>query len=139
MRQRDQIESATLSAHLENASNNFIEFLEGDKLRDRQFADWNNKSRPQEIDLVIHPRGAISNFIGRGNAVAACRRFARETATNGGEINLRAHFGFVHSAKFFEPTEQGPACRPREWLPQNWLFHARGLADQYHLAKNGSA
>src|SRR5205807_4967075 len=90
MWQWDQVESATLSAHLENAPYNFIEFLERNKLRDRQFADWNNKSRPQEIDLVIHPRGAISNFIGRGNAVASCRCFARETATNGGEINSRA-------------------------------------------------
>src|SRR5205814_198679 len=139
MWQWDQVESATFSAHLENAPYNFIEFLEGDKLRDRQFADWNNKLRPQEIDLVIHPRGAISNFIGRGNAVAASRRFARETATNGGEINLRAHFGFVHSAKFFEPSKKRAARGPRKWFPQNWLFHARRLADQHYLAENGSA
>ena len=129
MRQRDEVEGAAIPAHCEGAAHDFIEFLERNKLRDRQFAHWDDKPGLQQIDLVIHPRRAIPDFIGRGNAVAAGGRFAGETAADGREVNLRAHLELSQLTKFLKPTEQRPASRPREWLPENRLLHAGRLTD----------
>ena len=139
MRQWNEVEGGAFAAYREGAAYNFIEFLERNKLRDRQFADGDDKPWSQQIDLVVHPRRAISNFIGRGNPISAGLRFARETTADGGEVDLRPHLGFGQLTKFLKPTEQRPASRPRERFPENWLFHAGRLADQHYLAENGSA
>lgn len=129
MRQRNEVEGATIAAHPECAPDDFIQFGERNKLRDRQFADWNNKTWSQEIDLVIHPRRAIPNFIGRRDPIATRGRFARETAADGSKINLRPHLDLSQMTKFFEPTKERAACRPCEWLPEDRLLHAGRLAD----------
>jgi hypothetical protein len=105
MRKRDEVKGAAFAAHRESAPDDFFQFGEGDKLRDREFANWNDKVWPQEIDFVIHPRRAIPNFIRRGNAVTACGSFAGEAAADRGEVNLRAHLDLSPATKFLKPTE----------------------------------
>src|SRR5437762_10146235 len=114
MRQRNQIEGASFVADPERSANDFVEFFERKKLRDGEFADGNDEIGLKQIDFVVHPTRAISNFVWRGNAVAARGRFPRETATNGREVNRRANSFLVHSTKFAEPTEERASGGPRE-------------------------
>src|SRR5438105_4308336 len=104
MREGDKIEGAALVANGKRAPNYFVEFFEWKKLRDGEFADGDDQRGSQEIDLVVHPGRAIPNFIRRGNAIAAGRRFSGEATTNGREINFRAHLFFGHSAELLTPA-----------------------------------
>ena len=139
MRQRDYFEGATVAADLETAPDDFVQFFEREELRDRKFADGDDESRLQQIDLIIHPGRTIPDLVRRWNAVAARSCFPRETAAHGREINLRAHFHFVQVTEFLEPTEERPASGPREGPAEDRLFHARRLTDQHDLAQHGAA
>ena len=55
MGQWDQIEYATVATQFESAPDDFVEFGEGDKLRDGQFADGNDEARSQKVDFVVEP------------------------------------------------------------------------------------
>src|SRR4051812_239292 len=71
VRQRYQIESATLVADGEGAADDLVEFFEGQELGDGQFADGNDEVRLKQIDLVVHPTRAVADFIRRRNSIAA--------------------------------------------------------------------
>src|SRR5436190_7017698 len=122
MGKRDQIKGAALVADAKGAADNFIESLERKKLRDRELAYGNNQGGSQEIDFVVHPAGAISNFIGCGNAIAAGGSLTRETTTDCREVNFGADFFFAHPAKLLEPTEECAARGPGERFTEHWLF-----------------
>ena len=139
MWQWDQVERATLSAHLENAPYNFIEFLEGDKLRDRQFANGNNETRLKDCEFVVHPRRAIADLHRVRNPIRAAAGFPGKTATDSGEVNARTHLPFIHSAKFFEPAKERLPGRMRERSLECRLTHAGRLADDHHIAHDWSA
>ena len=139
MRQRDYFEGATVAADLETAPNDFVQFFKHEELRDRKFADGDDEPRLQKIDLIIHPGRAIPDLVRRRNAVAARSRFPRETAADGREINLRAHFHFIQVTEFLEPAEERPARGPGEGPAEHRLFHAGRLADQHDFAQDGSA
>src|ERR1044072_6379998 len=111
MRQGDNIERAPVAVQRERAADHFVELLEGKKLRDREFSYRNDKLRLQEIDFIVHPGRAISDFIRRRNAVAARSRFAGKAAADGGEINLRAHFVFPKTTKLLEPAKKSATRR----------------------------
>src|SRR2546423_9857684 len=123
MRQRNQIEGAAFIANLKRAADDFVQFFKGKKLRDSEFADGNQKFGLEQIDFVIHPGRAVTDFVRRRNPIAASRRFPRETATNRGEINFGANLVFAHRAKFAKPSEERPACSPREWFPEHGFLY----------------
>lgn len=137
--QWDQIKGAALILDSEAASDDLIEFFEGQELGDREFANGDNELRSEKIDLVVHPGRTIPDFIRRGNAISTGRSFSRKTAADRSEVNFRANFFFGHRTELLEPAEQGAAGRPRERFPKHRLFHARRLADQHDFAENGSA
>src|SRR3982751_4663918 len=99
MRQWNKIERAAFLADGEAAADDFIELLEGKELRDSQFANGNDEGGSEEVDFVVHPGGAVSDFVRSWDAVAACRRFSRETTTDRGEVNLSANLFFSHAAE----------------------------------------
>ncbi|MEY2483232.1 MAG: hypothetical protein QOK24_1760 [Verrucomicrobiota bacterium] len=138
MRQRDYFEGATVAADLKTAPHDFVQFLEREELRDRQFADGDDESRLEQGDLRIHPSRTIPDFIRRWNAIATGRGFSWKTATDRGEVNLRAHLRFIQVTEFFEPTEEGAARRPGEGPAQDGLFHSGRLADEHDLAEDWS-
>jgi hypothetical protein len=139
MGQGDEIKRHAMVIDQKLATNHFIEFGEGDELRDCQFSDWNHQPRPQDFELVIHPGGAIANFLGRRDPVAATGRFPRETSTDGSEVNGGSKGSFVHSSEFFEPAKKCFAGRMSERSFQDRLAYARRLADQHHFAQNRAA
>ncbi len=139
MRERNQIEDPTFAPELETASNHLVEFVEREELRDREFSDGNHESRPKNLELIVHPGGAVADLVGRGNAITTGWRFTRETAADGCEIDLRPHPIFSHAAEFIEPTEQRSAGGPGERTSQNRFFHSGSLTDEYHSTNDGTA
>lgn len=139
MRQRNQVEGATVAPKGEGAPNYLVEFLEREELGDREFTDRNDELRLQQIDFVIHPGRTISNFVWRGDAVAACRSFPGKAAADGREINVRADLFLSQPAELLKPAEEGAARRPREGFAEHRLFHAGRLADEHYFAENWAA
>jgi len=139
MGQRDEIERAPLIPDCETAADDFVEFFERQELGDGEFADRNDQRRSQQIDLVVHPGGTVSDFVRRWNAISARRCFPRKAATDRGEINFCARLFFVQAAKLIEPTEERAAGRPGERFAEDRLFYAGRLADQHHFAENRAA
>ena len=139
MRQGNQVEGATVVPKGEGAPDHLVELLEREELRNREFADWNDELRLQEIDFVIHPGRTIPDLVRRWDAVAARWRFAGKTTADRREVNLRAHLFFTQSAELLEPAEEGAPRRPRERFAEDRFFHPGRLADEHHFAQNGSA
>lgn len=139
MGQGDQVEIAAVSAERKRSADNFVQLLEGKKLRDGKFAHRDDQQRAQKIDLVIQPGRTIPDFIRRRNAVTARGRLAREATADGGEINLRTHLGFIQMAEFIEPAKEGAAGCPGERSAQNGFSDAGCLPDQDDAAKNRSS
>lgn len=90
MRQRNQIESMSGAADSEFTADYLFELCAIDELGDGQAADWNNESRFQDADLVLHPRGTITNLVWSRDAVAAAGILAGKTSTDCGEIDCRS-------------------------------------------------
>ena len=116
MRQRDKIDNYTCAFRAKFSSDHIFKFFEGQKLREGQPSDRNNKTRTQNSELIIHPGRAISNFIRCRYAVATARRFAGETSTDRGEVDGRSYRPLVHATEFLEPAEQSFAGSPGEGL-----------------------
>src|SRR2546423_10927836 len=135
----NQVEGPPFVANHERPANHFIQFFEGKKLRDGQFADGNDQLRSQNIDFIVHPGRAIPDLVRRGDAVAAGGSFSRETAADGGEVNLRADLFFVHSAELLKPAEKRTARGPGKWFAEHGLFHAGRLADEHDFAHDRAA
>ena len=136
MRQRNQVEAVAGTPDAKFAANYVFQFRTVDELDDSQSADGNNETRLQNANLIIHPQRAVANFIRRWHAVSAARVFARETAADRGEIDLRSNGGFVHSAKFFEPTKKRFAGGVCKRSIQRRFPRTGCLADDHYIADN---
>ena len=88
MRQRNQVETVSCTCDAEFPPNYFLQLCAIDELCDRQSANGNNETRPQNLNLIVHPGRAIANLVWRRDAVGAAGIFTRETAADGGEIDL---------------------------------------------------
>ena len=116
------------------AANYVFQFCTVDELHDRQSADWNNETRLQNPNLIIHPQRTVANLIRCWNAVGAAGILPGETAANGGKIDLRPNSGFVHSAKLFEPTEKCFAGSVRKRSFQHWFPGTGRLPNEHYVA-----
>lgn len=139
MGQWDQVERVAIAAQSERAAYDFVELLEGKKLRDRKFADRNDEPRLQKFDLIVHPRRAIPDLVRSWNAVAACGRFAGKAAADRREVNLRAHLHFTQMTRLLEPTEEGAARGPGKRFSQHRLSYSGRLTHEHNLAQNRTA
>ena len=139
MRQRNQIEAVARMHDGKFAANYVFQFCTVDELHDRQSTDGNNETRLQNPNLLIHPQRTVANLIRCWYAVGAAGIFAGETATDGGEIDLRSNGGFAHSAKLFEPTKKrfpGSVC---ERSFQHGLSRPGRLANDHYIAHDRAA
>jgi hypothetical protein len=136
MRQRNEVESVARMYDAEFAANYVFQSCTVYKLPDRQAAYGNNEMWLQNPDLIMHPRRAVPNLIWRRDTVSAAGIFARETSTDGGEINLRSNGGFVHSAKLFEPTKECFAGGVRERSFQCGFPRTGRLPNNHHIAND---
>ena len=134
MRQWNQVETVARMRDAKFAANYVFQFCAVDQLHDRQAADGNNEPRLQNPNLIIDPQRTVANFVRRRDTVGAAGIFARETATDGSEIDLRSNGGFVHSAKLLEPTEKCFAGGVRKWSFQHWFPGTGCLPNDHHVA-----
>jgi hypothetical protein len=134
MRQRNQVEAVARMNDAKFAANYVFQFCTVDELHDRQAADGNNEARLQNPNLIIDPQRTVANFIWCRDAVAAAGIFARETAADGGKIDLRPNCGFVHSAKLFEPTKECFAGSVRKRSFQHWFPGTGRLPNDHYVA-----
>ena len=139
MRQRNQVEPVASMRNAKFVTNHVLQFCTVDKLNDRQSADGNNETRLQNPDLIIDPQRAVANFIRGWNAIGAARIFAGKTAADSGEINLRPHSRFVHSAKLFEPTEECFASGMRKRSLRRRFPWTGCLPNDHHVANDRTA
>src|SRR6476660_2895248 len=139
MRQGNQVEAVASVRDAKFAANYVLQSSAVDELHDRQSADGNNETWLQDSNLIIHPQRTVANLIWCWNAVGAAGIFARETAADGGEIDLRSNGGFIHSAKLFEPTEERFAGRVRKRPFQRRFPRTGRLTNDHHIAHDRAA
>jgi len=139
MRQGNQVEAVVCMHDAKFAANHVLQSSAVDELHDRQSAHRNNETWLQNPNLVIHPQRTVANLIWCWNAVGAAGIFARETAADGGEIDLRSNGGFIHSAKLFEPTEERFAGRVRKRPFQRRFPRTGRLTNDHHIAHDRAA
>src|SRR5689334_10149100 len=106
MGQRNQIEGNTAVMDRKFAADYLLQLFEGNELRDSELSDRDDKARPKDFELVVHPRGAVADFVRGRDTIATARGFPRETAEDRGEVDERTSGCFGHSEKFFKPTKQ---------------------------------
>src|ERR1700746_1066745 len=99
MRQRNYVEMMPRTFYLKSAADYLLQFFAIDKLHDSQASHGNDKTRLQDLNLVVHPRRAITNLVWCRNAVGAAGIFSGKTAADCREINFRSNGGLVHSAR----------------------------------------
>ena len=63
MGQRNEVKPAVLAFDAEHFANHLCEFRTIDKLGDGQSAGRNDETGLQNLNFVIHPRRAVSNFV----------------------------------------------------------------------------
>lgn len=139
MRKRNQIKANLDAFSAKFGTDYSFQFGAIDKLRDGQSAHWDDKTRPQDSDLFIHPRRTIVDFVGSGDAISARRRFPGKASAYGCEIDRRSNLRFVHPAELFEPTKQRFSRGVGEWSLQNRFSYPGCLADEYYVTKDGTA
>ena len=106
MGQRNQIEGSAIATDDEFSTNDILQLFEGNKLGGGESADSYHESWFQNCEFLVHPRRAISNFLGDWYPVGAAGRFSGKTAADSCEINAGAHDWFSYPAEFFKPAEE---------------------------------
>jgi len=139
MRQRDQIKSTFGARYSKPATDHAFQLFAVNELRDGQTAHRDYETRFQNFDLVIHPGGAIANFIRRRNTIATGWSFAGETSTDRCEIDCRSHGGFVQTTELIEPAKHCFTSRVGERALQYRLARTGCLADQHDIAQDRPA
>ena len=139
MRQWNCVKAIPGACNSESSANYFLQFFAVDKLHDSQPSDGNNQTRPQNSDLVVHPRRAVANLVRCRNAIRAAEIFSRKTAADGREINLRSNGGLVHPAELFEPPKKRFASSMCKRPLQNRFPRTGRLANDDDVAHNCTA
>src|SRR5215469_2432965 len=139
MWQWNQIKNMTRTGFGKFFANHFLQVLTSDELRDCQSAHRDNQTRFQDFDLVVHPRRTIKNFVRCRDAISPAGGFTRKTPTYGCEINSRPDRCLIHFAESFEPPKESSTRGVCEWPLQGWLTRPGCLANDYHLAADGTA
>src|SRR5882724_7604172 len=125
--------------HSKFPTNHSVQFRTVDELHNGQSTDWNDETRPQDSDLIVHPARAVVNLVRRRNAIGAARILSGKTAADCCEINLRSKSSLIHPAELFEPTEKRFAGGMREWSLQNRLSRSGCLSDNHDVAHDRAA
>jgi hypothetical protein len=86
--ERNHIEAVPRAFNSKFPANYFLEFWAIDELHDSKSADGNNETRPQDSNLIVHPRRAVVNLIRRRNAICTAGIFSGKASTNRCEINV---------------------------------------------------
>jgi hypothetical protein len=139
MGQGNQIKLVSCVGDAEFFADDGVEFLERHELFDGEFTDGQDKLRLEDFDFAFQPRGAIADFIGRGNAVAAGGFFAGKAAADGRHVDRGAEGLFGHGGGFLKPAEQGFAGSPGEGAAEDRFLVAGSLADEENLAVDRAA
>src|ERR1041385_3212143 len=124
---------------LKFSANHFCQFFALDKLRDSQSPHGNDETRPQDSNLIIHPRRAIANLVWFRNPISSAGTFSRKTAADCREINLRSNCDLVHLAELFEPSKKCLAGSVCKRSLKNRLSRTGRLTNDNDIADNCTA
>src|SRR6516164_5114383 len=86
MRQWNQFEAVAPTRDTEFATDDVFQLRTVDELHNCEAPNGNNKTRPQNSNLIIHPQRTISNLVRRGDAIGAAGIFTRKTTADSSEI-----------------------------------------------------
>ena len=136
MRQRDQIEPASGTFAPKTPADHVFQFCRAEKLGDRQFADRDDKPRPQNFDLAIKPGRTICDFLRVRNPVASARSLAGKTTTDSSKVDFCTQRFLGESSCFLKPAEKRLSGGPGKWLVSDRFPHARRLPDQNDFTRN---
>jgi hypothetical protein len=139
MRKRDHVETVPCALNTKFAADHFLQFRAVDELHDSQPSNRNDETRPQNFDLIIHPRSTVANLVRSRNTICAARILSGETPADRCEINSRSNRGFVHPAEFFEPAKKGLAGSMRKRPLQNRFSRAGRLTNNHDVAHDRAA
>ena len=136
MRQWNQIKPVIRAARPEFSADHLLELLALDELRDGEPSDRNYQTRLENLDLLVHPRCTISDFVRRRHAIGSARRFSGETSAYRRKIDSRTNGGLVYSTELLEPAKQCLAGGVRERTFQSRFTRPRRLSNNHNVADN---
>ena len=93
----------------------------------------------EKDDFLAEPLRAVGDLGGVRDAVAAGAGAARETAADGGHVDVGSEHVLGDAGPLVEPTEEALAGSPCEGAAHDWLADAGGLADKNDAAEDWSA
>jgi len=137
--QGNQVELVSDVGDAEGLADDGIQLLQRHELFDGEFADGQDKLRLEDFDLTMQPGGAIADFVGRRDTVAAGGFLSWKTATDGGHVDGGTENLFRHAGGFVKPAEQGFAGGPGKGTTEERFLVAGGLADEDDFAEHGAA
>jgi hypothetical protein len=137
--QRKQIKCRSIVADSKTAADYLVERVEDNEPCDRKSPNRNYQIGLQNFKLVIHPGGAVPDFVHRRYPIATAVTFSRKAAADGGEIKLGSHRELIHPAKPLEPSEQRLASGMCERPSQYRLTDTWRLANEHYFADDGAA
>jgi hypothetical protein len=123
----------------EGGADDGVEFVAGDELADGEFADGEDEVGLEDFHFGGKPAGAIFDFVGGGDTIAAGGIFAGETAADGGHVDAGAEGGFVDAGVVLKPAKEFFAGGPGERAAEDRFLVAGGLADEEDAADDGAA
>ncbi len=139
MRKGNHVKRAPVAPQWEDTPDHVLELCYNHELPDGQLSDRNEKPRPEKIEFVVHPGGAIANLVGSGNAIAAGGSLPRKASADRREINLSTYLRFAQTTEFRKPSEERAARRPGKWARQDGLLHSWCLPDEHDFAQDRPA
>jgi hypothetical protein len=139
MGQRDDVEGVARALHAVPGADDGVEPLAGHELEDGELADGDDELGFEQVELGLHPKGAVEDLVVVGDAVAAGGALAGEAAADGGHVDAGAEGGFVDAAVLCEPAEKFLASGPRKGAAEDGFLVAGRLADEDDAAEDGAA
>ena len=134
MGQRNQIKRMSSASYSKLTANDLVEFLQWDKLGNRQLADRNNQIRLQDIQFTFKPNRAITYFLRRRHPITARWIFTGKTAAHCSHIYRSAELLFAHSRGCTKPAKKSLTCGPGKRPSQLRLLIPGRLAHQQNFA-----
>ena len=139
MGKRDEVEFPAVEGGAETRADDLIHAGAGDEALDGEAADRDDEFGLQEEDFLAEPLGAVFDFGGIWDAIAAGRVAAGEATAYGGHVNVSAKYFFVYAGVLLEPRKEALAGSPGEGTAEHGFADAGGLADEEDATKDGAA
>jgi len=139
MGKRDEIEIAPVEGGAELRPDDRVHARTGNEALDGQATDGDDEMGLEKEDFVAEPLGAVVDFGGVRDAVAAGGIASGEATADGGHVNVGAEYLLGDAGGLLEPTEEPLAGGPGKGASKDGLAGAGSLAHEKNPAEDGAA